>query len=255
MKKSLVKVVIPVYRPLNELEHASLAQAANKLSHYPLVLLHPEDMDVSGIVAEFPALQPLGVSNSWLGATNGIAGYNRMCLSAEFYELFNDCEYILICQTDVWIFRDELSLWCEKGYDYIGAPWVRRPIYDLPLIKQLMALRLRLCGPTDRQRLYGKVGNGGLSLRHVAAHRKACIEYKETIEEFLAHRHHIYNEDVFWATVPKEFRYPTEEEALGFAFDTNPRYCYHRMGKKLPFGCHSWTKPKMYRFWRTIIKL
>lgn len=255
MKPTLVKVVIPIYRPLDKLEQASLAQSAKMLSRYPIVLLHPKEMDMSGFTAEYPSLETLGVSAEWLGRANGIAGYNRMCLSAAFYELFDDCEYILICQTDAWIFRDELSEWCAKGYDYVGAPWVRRAIYDLPLIKQFMALRRRLCGPTDRQLLYGKVGNGGLSLRRVESCRNACTKYAAIIEEFLSHRHHIYNEDVFWATMPSEFRYPTEREALAFAFDTNPRYCYRLMGNKLPFGCHSWTKPKMYRFWRTIIKL
>lgn len=255
MKPVKVKVIVPVYRPLNELEQASLAQTVRVLSRYPIVLLHPEDMDISDFKAKHPSLESLGVSREWIGGRNGIAGYNRMCLSASFYELFADCEYILICHTDAWIFSDELEAWCDKGYDYVGAPWVRRAIYNLPLVKQLMTLRRRFCGTSDRQRIYGKVGNGGLSLRRVDSHIKGCVEYASTIEEYLSHRHHMFNEDVFWATVPTTFSYPTEAEALRFAFDTNPRYCYRLMGNKLPFGCHSWTKPKMYRFWRNIIKL
>ena len=55
------------------------------------------------------------------------------------------------------------------------------------------------------------------------------------------------------STVPDEFRYPTPDEALRFAFDTNPAYCYRLTGKHLPMGCHSWSKPRMRRFWDGII--
>ena len=78
------------------------------------------------------------VSDEWLGRKNGIAGYNRMMLSAGFYELFRDYEYLLICHTDAWIFRDELADWCRRGYDCVAAPWVRRKVYDLPILKQYL---------------------------------------------------------------------------------------------------------------------
>lgn len=56
-------------------------------------------------------------------------------LSAEFYERFLAWDYILLCQTDAFVFRDELADWCARGYDYIGAPWPLRPIYSNPLYK------------------------------------------------------------------------------------------------------------------------
>ena len=253
-----VKVLIPVYRSvLSETERASVAQTVRMLGRHPLLLLHPCNVDVSAVLAEFPALRPLAVSDEWLGTRNGIAGYNRMMLSADFYDLFADTEYILVCHTDAWIFRDELSEWCARGYDCVAAPWVRRPVYDLPLVRQWMALRLRQSlrsGRPTRQILYGRVGNGGLSLRRVAAFRTACARYHERIERFAADPHHLFNEDVFWATVPAEFRYPSWREALAFAVDTHPAYCLRLAGGRLPFGCHSWSKPRMRRFWKRIIR-
>lgn len=252
-----VKILIPVYKPvLAETERASIARTVRMLRRYPLQLVHPYGTDVSPLLREFPTLTPLAVSDEWLGTRNGIAGYNRMMLSAEFYDLFADTEYLLICHTDAWIFRDELSEWCARGYDCVAAPWVRRPVYDLPLIRQWMEFRLRQSarlGKPTRQLLYGRVGNGGLSLRRVAAFRAACDRYREAIGRFCAEHHHLFNEDVFWATVPSEFRYPSWREALGFAFDTNPAYCYRLQGGRLPFGCHSWSKPRMWRFWKRII--
>ena len=92
-----------------------------------------------------------------------------------------------------------------------------------------------------------------MSLRRVESFRRACERYRETVEHYLARPHHLHNEDVFWALVPDGFRYPAWKEALGFSFDTNPAYCWRLTGGRLPMGCHSWSKPRMYRFWRRII--
>lgn len=259
MDKQPVAVVVPLYKPqLSPEERASLRQTVEVLGKYPIVGLVPEGLDCSAILREFPSLDRLRVSDEWLGRKNGIAGYNRMMLSAAFYDLFRNYEYILICHTDAWIFRDELAAWCEAGYDCVAAPWVRRRIYDLPLLKQYLKWRLRRSernGRLIRQSLYGKIGNGGLSLRRVEKFRAACEKYASEIERFCNRGDHLGNEDVFWAVIPAGFRYPTEKEALRFAFDTNPRYCYRSCGGRLPMGCHSWSKPRMWRFWRSIIPL
>ncbi len=256
-EKTLVKVIVPVYRPvLKAEERASLRQTLDVLGRYPVTVLHPEGMDVRTLAEEFPTVELLAVSDEWIGTKNGIAGYNRMMLSAGFYELFADCEYILVCHTDAWVFRDELEAWCRRGYDCVAAPWVRRRVYDLPLVRHYLAWRARRAarrgGPT-RQSVYGRIGNGGLSLRRVEAFRAAAGRYAAVAEQFLQGGHPLYNEDVFWATVPDGFRYPSQNEALRFAFDTHPAYCYELCGRQLPFGCHSWSKPRMYRFWRRII--
>ena len=252
----LVKVIVPVYRPvLSPMEKASLLETIYILNRYPIVVLHPESMSV----AELPGkgkVSYMPVSDEWLGLRNGIAGCNRMMLSREFYRMFDDTEYLLICHTDAWIFRDELEEWCRKGYDCIAAPWIRRPIYNFPIVKQYMDLLSRYKaakGTFCRQQLYGKIGNGGLSLRRTKACAEACINYAETIKAYGEQRKHYFNEDVFWATVPREFSYPTEKEALRFSFDRHPQYCMKLNDGLLPFGCHSWSKPQMYKFWRNII--
>ena len=258
-KRYRAKVVIPVYRPtLSEGEQASLHNTFDKLGRWPIVLLKPQGLDISAVTAGLPPCEELEVSDEWIGSRNGIHGYNVMMMSSAFYELFADTEYMLICHTDAWIFRDELEMWCDRGYDCVAAPWVRRRVYDLPLVGHYMRLRYRLAkrpGTLLKQDIYGKVGNGGLSLRRVDSFIAACDRYASEIVRFVNGHGHLFNEDVFWATVPTEFRYPLTEEALAFAFDTNPRYCYRLCGGQLPFGCHSWNKPRMWRFWRRIITL
>ena len=65
-----------------------------------------------------------------------------------------------------------------------------------------------------------------------------------------------YHEDVFWSfEAPKfdaNFKVATAEEALPFAFEVAPRWCFEKNGRRLPFGCHAW--PKYDReFWMEIL--
>lgn len=249
-------VLIPLYRStLTPQEEASVRRTAQVLAAWPVVALLPQGIEPPALCRTL-RLDVRAVSDEWLGTRNGIAGYNRMMLDEAFYALFADSEYLLVCHADAWIFRDELADWCRLGYDCVAAPWLRRPVYDLPLVKQYMAWRAaerQRKGLFSRQQLYGRIGNGGLSLRRTESFRAACVRYRDVAEEWLRHRHHSYNEDVFWATVPEEFRYPSPDEALHFAIDTNPAYGMRRLNGALPFGCHSWTKPRMYRFWQRFI--
>ncbi len=174
-------------------------------------------------------------------------------LSTCFYERFLDSSYILIYQLDAYVFRDELKEWCEKGYDYIGAPWLQRPVYRLPLISGIMSsihTYQKAKKKPSKQDLYNKIGNGGLSLRKVTSHHRVTCEQEERIHYYLTQeRHHLYNEDVFWATEAQGFTYPEVKDAIRFSFDKYPSYCYQLNGKRLPFGCHSWYKRKMRKFW------
>ena len=166
----LAKILIPIYRDrLSDTEEASLRQTHRILGHYPIEVILPEAVTPPEAVASlgFPVRR---VSDEWLGTRNGIAGYNRMMLSRSFYDYYSDTMYVLVCHTDAWVFRDELADWCRKGYDCVAAPWVRRPVYDKPIVKQYMnwlANRRIRQGRFCRQQLYGRVGNGGFSLRRV----------------------------------------------------------------------------------------
>lgn len=251
-----VAVVIPMYKSeLDSFSRQSLTQTCNILYKYPLVVIHPEGLDMCTIKNEFPLLQFKQFKPNFF---RGIMGYNRLMLSSELYSAFLDYEYMLICQTDAYIFRDELIDWCNCGYDYVGAPWLRKKVYDMPMIKQVMQLSLwwkHSKGEPSKQDLYNKIGNGGLSLRKVQSHYNVTLSKKELIEKYTNRdkKFHLYNEDVFWALEPEDFYYPTSEEALLFAFDKYPELSYQITGGKLPMGCHAWYKRKMKHFWERFI--
>ncbi|MBQ8423479.1 MAG: hypothetical protein IJY36_04395 [Coprobacter sp.] len=247
-----VKVVIPLYKtPLPPREEQAVRHNAEILGKYPLCVVVPQGMPHDYLLQLAPHATIIEVSDKWLGVKNGIAGYNRMMTSRAFYDLFSDSEYILVCQSDAWIFRDELQAWCDKGYDYIGAPWIRPPKYDT-LKSKIYLIAQRLLHPTrriHRTDILGKVGNGGLSLRKTASFADACDKYTDIIEKFGRKKDSFYNEDVFWAMIPQEFRYPSQEEALKFAIDENPDVALRMNGNQLPMGCHGCTKDIYYSFW------
>ncbi len=255
------KVVNTIYQEqLSDLECRLVRNNLQRLASHPIVLLVPEDLSLDALREQFDvdSYEVVRVSPEWLGRKNGVAGYNRMMLSADFYSLFSDSEYILICQTDAYIDRDELLSWCDRGYDYIGAPWPMKSKYNLPLIRHYLALRRAM--RRDRlnimhQDLFNRVGNGGLSLRRVAKCLEVCQNYGDTIERFCTSKHNLHNEDVFWALIPDDMHYPSIAEALTFSIDLKPKQCFELSGKQIPFGIHGLTQPKYHDFWSNHIPL
>ena len=257
-EQALVKVVIPIYNEqLPDVELYALQNNLKLLAHYPIVFIAPETMDVTWYERHslFENAELLRLTEDWLGKKNGIAGYNRMLMLADFYALF-DAEYMLICQTDAFIFRDELKEWCNKGYDYVGAPWVPSTKYQYPVLKQYLWLRLYFSKnrmKLTRYNFMNRVGNGGLSLRKVSSMIDASKEYAAVAEYYLSKTEPLYQEDVFWSLVPRWFKYPTVSDALKFSFDIKPHVCYQLNGKKLPMGCHGITKKRYREFWKSHI--
>lgn len=247
-----VVVVIPIYKKeLGEYERISVSRTCKVLGAHDIVVVHPEGLDIRIISKMYPELKFHSFHSRFF---KGIMGYNRLMMSEEFYSAFETYEYILICQTDAYVFSDRLEEWCEAGYDYVGAPWLRKPVYNLPIIRQWVALSTWIShkkGQRSRRDLYGKVGNGGLSLRRVASHLDVLRKESEKIAPYVnrSEKCHLYNEDVFWAVEPDSFKYPSVEDALRFSFDKYPSLAFKLTNGELPMGCHAWWKRKMRRFW------
>ena len=251
-----VIVVIPIYNPLlNEKERISLRQTYEVLQQHPMVVVHPEGMDLEPLQQQFPRLTFQAFPPDYF---RDIVGYNRLMLATEFYEAFIDYRYLLIAQLDTYIFNDQLLDWCKRGYDYVGAPWLRRPVYNLPIVRQVISLIswvAHLRGRRTQFDRYGKVGNGGLSLRKIESHLRILRTQASDVADYaITHnREHLYNEDTFWAMEPQDFSYPSWEEAMLFSYNKYPELSYRLTHHQLPFGCHGWTKPKYNKFWKKYI--
>ncbi len=257
-----VAVVIPFYKSeLTELEVISLKQCLNILSGYPIIAIKPTLLDISYIQKGFEFSRIHSYTDSYF---DGIQGYNSLMLSTEFYDSFMDFEYILIHQLDAFVFRDELSHWCDKGYDYIGAPWLKRlPNPDfVKEWKTRINTRYHIFRntfenglPSDRQ-FDNQVGNGGFSLRRVKKFRDLTKKYKEKIQEYQTRKEHQFHEDVFWSIEMnrkwKQLRVPNYQIALLFSFENRLDQSMMHTKNLIPFGCHAWDK--YLDFWRPYIE-
>jgi len=248
-------VAIPVYRTaLDPYETVSLDRTFQVLGDQQLVLVKPEGLDT----ADFERRYPFGAVETFEPHYfRSIQGYNQLLLSTGFYERFLRSEYLLICQLDVFVFRDELASWVERGYDYVGAPWFSKSPVSASLHKAKMRLSKLFLGPQDKVYRYetrNRVGNGGFSLRKVSTHHRLTVEMREPILHYLRNQgtHH-FHEDIFWSIEPgkKGFAHhtPKAEEALSFSFDINPGRLYRMAGRRLPMAAHGWYKGPHLRFW------
>jgi len=269
-----VKVLIPIYRDfLSEDEKIALFTIRSSFAGERICFFAPSSLDLRAV-----CMPGEGIERFDDHYFAGIAGYNRLLTSSLFYERFLADEWILICQLDCLVFRDELQAWIDMNYDYIAPPW---------FVKFLETPELGLW----------RVGNGGFSLRKVRSYLRVLqqkiprgfyypkhgsspwettypepergmyerllpwyVKYnplwrRVTIEEEL--RRFPRNEDLFWAMeAPKfdpTFRVAGAEESLPFAFEMSPRWCYEQNGNKLPFGCHAWARYDR-EFWMEMLE-
>lgn len=244
-----VAVVIPIYKnKLSKIEELSLSQCIKVLGDHDIIFARPKGLE--------PEYQQSGIRTEEFDASYflDIQGYNKLMLESHFYERFLKYDYILIHQLDAFIFRNELIFWCDKGYDYIGAPWIATNSIISKLLKPFNSESIK-----RRKPIFFKVGNGGLSLRKTKTFFEISEILKSDIKiQLTEKKHEIYAiEDVFWSLkVPSIFNHfsiPDYKEALKFAIDRKPALSLKMNNNELPFGCHGFDKPKVIDFWKPII--
>jgi hypothetical protein len=252
---SQLSVVVPVYRAfLDPHETISLESAFRVLGAHHLVMVKPAGLDTTEIEARFPFRAIETFDPPYFAS---VQGYNRLLLTAGFYQRFLASTYLLICQLDVFVFRDELAGWLARDYDYVGAPWLSGNAASLLIHRVAMAIGRLLPGGRERNYTYetrNRVGNGGFSLRKVETHHRLSLELKDAIDRYLRHAgtHH-FHEDVFWSLEPARHgcrhRTPEVEEALAFAWDVNPERLSALAGGRLPMAAHGWYRGRHLEFW------
>lgn len=251
-------VLIPYYKNnLTAEERVSVKYLNKYLKKYDKFLVAPESLrKITNLknakVERFPSQYFLSTKT-----------YSQLLSQSFFYERFINYEYILIYQLDALVLKDELRAWCDKGYDYIGAPLFNSRIGELTSDN-----------PTG--------GNGGLSLRKVSTAIKviksAEISASRTAKNIWIRRFwfiqglilgknrrvwlnappadYPFNEDGFWSFEAKKyykkFKVAPFKDAVRFAFERFPEKCFELNKKQLPFGCHAWSKYNP-EFWKKYI--
>lgn len=228
MKKEVI-IVVPLYTSkLTLFDKISLEQLHRVLGKYPIAYVMPEKM--RNVNLDVHGGETVYFSDKYFVS---VQSYSRLCLEPFFYEQFHDYEYMLIYQTDAFVFRNDLKKFCDMGYDYIGAPWPYLGVNKLPIRPKY------------------RVGNGGLSLRRIESALKVLKHKQQILRDCSFSKYLLDAEDFFWtycATLGIEnFHLANEIIALSFSSEgfQNKWMCKRTM-KTLPFGCHSWNHVTQY---------
>ena len=255
-------IVIPLYKSqLSKLEEISIRQCFKILSQHKIIAIKPQNISLSEYDFEFDEI--ISFDHNFF---QNIEGYNKLMLSSNFYEKFLQYTFILIYQPDAFVFKDELSYWCNQGYDYIGAPWLRYAAYP-DLIKRIknqtrsfLHLKRNIKQPnTDLPTNFqfeNRVGNGGFSLRNTKKFYDICLQDQKEIEFYNNRSEHYFNEDVFWSIEvnrkANRLKIPGYKQAIHFAIENSCLHAFDLTKGNLPFGCHAWDRN--LEFWKSIFE-
>lgn len=251
---SRTAIVIPIYlsTPTDD-DTISLRQAYKVLSrNHQIYFIAPWNLELVSYLQQIPTAKTIRLQPSHFAS---IYAYNKLLLSNYFYRFFSNYDYILIYQTDAYVFDDQLNEWASYGFDFIGAPWCKLD--------------------SDNKLVFQGVGNGGFSLRRIRSFlrvgstfrtispfRSISLTWKaisptflgkiKAIRQFLLRNNTFHllnnpalNEDVYWGGIVPSlfpwFKIPAPETAGRFAFEKYPKEMMNYYNQ-LPFGCHAWRK-------------
>ena len=262
-------ITIPCYREeMSREEKASLIQCGKVFGgKYDVVFFVPESLECSAYLEILPHARLERFNDKYFAS---VSTYSWLLLTPEFYRRFETYEYMLIYQLDAWAFRDELEFWCQKGYDYIGAPFVQTygNVEQVVVGNGGFSLRrisamLRVLEHTDRK-MFGNAQlkeffkfyiAQGKFLQAVKPLLRMFSLYPNSRGSFLKQSYHekFNSEDMVFHFMSREFTddgliMPGVKEAALFSLDTFPE----RFFQKLPFGCHAWMKGSA-PFWKNHI--
>jgi hypothetical protein len=263
-----VVVLVLVHKPeMSATERCSLKQCVSVLRNHEIHIVCPRGLNVSSYKNVSQHLFFTHIDPFW---QSSYANFLRLKISPLLYRMFSRYEFVLFYELDAFVFRDELSFWCDANYDYIGAPWFEG---------------FESC--TAESPFIG-VGNGGFSLRRTAAALRVLRSFSyvrkplELLAEHYFQQNEKYpfefllrkcstreklrfvknltianntfwpfndfmgNEDMFWGLfVPRSFSWfkvAPFEDARKFSVEHNPALMYRLNQQRLPFGCHAWSR-------------
>ncbi|RZK57797.1 MAG: hypothetical protein EOO87_01975 [Pedobacter sp.] len=251
MHRKQVSVVIPIYKEqLTVLELTSLRQCITVLKNYHFTFFCPLTLNTKSY--EILCDQKISYTIERFASKyfDDINGYNKLMLSPHFYKKFIGFRYILVHQLDAFIFSDQLTYWCKKNYDYIGAP--NTPHLNQPGEIQFLKNYSNFLRLLRIKRKISNVGNGGLSLRKT----RSCY-LLVTLFYFAVKKWENNNEDGFfkyWGNLLYPiFKLPKDETAVRFAIELEPKKTLKKLNNTLPFGCHAFEKYE-WETWKPFIE-
>lgn len=265
-------VVVPAYREhLSDDEELALKHLDHFLPEADKYLVMPETLDFGRDGYREARFAPVFF--------RGIPGYNRLMLSRDFYARFEKYEFILINQLDALILRSDVERFLALKVDYLGAPLVEHDASGAPTLtrvgngglslRRISGFRRLLDSPapktTVREYYRRRYTEGSLKYRLLGVPR-ACLaasglrtSIQKTIARGLGRQYRVDFAAEAWAysqggaaedrfislearNYCPDFTFGRIDQALTFAFEREPRFCYAQAGGRMPFGAHAWAR-------------
>ena len=254
MMKSLVTIVIPIYQEQpSDLEILSLNQTLTVLCRYPVTFMAPAGLNTAWYEDHCRGKATVHFEYfDW----KGYEGYVNLMVSPSFYRRFQAYEYMLMCQLDAFVFRDELVEWCRMGYDCLGAV-----IYnDDRSWHPRNGFWRRLTGFTAPEYF----ANSGFTLKKVDTFHRMMSRFRHYIAfyRWVSRLRGVgFYDDLFisqhFPKLPGNFRLAPRALAEKFGadymtYDVAELPFHNRDNDNLPFGIHGWTQRQL-DFWRPCI--
>jgi hypothetical protein len=237
------EIVIPIYKQkLTEEEQFAVDRTFKILGHYPITFFGPQGLLVDYYVERYSLARFKFFRKNFF---ESVQSYSRLLVSSEFYRAFEVNEFVLLVQPDVYIFKDDLITWLDKGYDYVAAPWPSG-----------IAININFGKFTNSGRggMYtAYVGNGGFSLRRVKRCQELIEEHGDVADWFAQTGS---NEDLFFSFMgglSGDFNIPNLITASYFGMELEPERLWQLNGQRLPMGAHAYNQYSP-EFWRKFIE-
>jgi hypothetical protein len=225
-------IAIPIYKKEFDLEEQSLVDRMFTIfTNREIVFVAPQNLDKAYYLARYPSAKLTAFPDHFF---ESVQGYSRLLLSVQFYETFCEKDFLLISQPDVYVFRDDLDLWLQKPYDYIGAPWPQGFSTNINIG--------RFANVPGGTLLTTFVGNGGFSLRKIEKCLGMLEQDREVAQWFSATGS---NEDLFFSLIGSmtaDMVFPNPIEASLFAMEVSPEYFNSLNGQVTPMAAHAFRK-------------
>jgi hypothetical protein len=222
--------LIPIYKSeLSSDEDFSVRNSLANLAGQEVRWLAPTGLDIKPYSDKYGVSKALVLDKAFFAS---IETYSQLLLSDELYAFLADYEFLLICQTDAIVLRNDLNRWLMTDYDYIGAPW--------PSGWEFKTWAFKPADFPEGISLRAFVGNGGLSLRRISAIRDLFKEFPEFRDNWAIKG---FPEDLFISfagSLSTRFRLPNLRVASEFAQELEPDWLARLNGGITPFGVHAW---------------
>jgi hypothetical protein len=258
-KRVAVTVPLASHPELLPDEEISLAHLRHHLGAYDRYVIAPQSMDVP-----HDDFQVVRFPDEYFGSANA---QTRLMMTPAYYEAFSDYEFILTYQLDAIVFSDQLTEWCDSGYAFVSAPnyglseryaWPCSGGFALRNVRSFLGVFESDRYATDPDEYWTRVAAGrsraGRLLHLPRKYLKRLRRFnnvRRDIDLFLTGKGPWLEDEFFvlkGAHYNPDFRLPSVETALRFAFDENPRHAFELAGGRLPFGAHAWFKQDR-EFW------